>query len=363
MTNVKVALKERSYNIMIGRGLIDRCGPMIKKLGIGTTAFVVTNRAVGRLCGSRLRRSLAKSGIKAHFEYVPDSEKAKSSAVALSLISKISRISRGKTIFVIALGGGVIGDVAGFVAAIYKRGIPYVQIPTTLLAQVDSAIGGKVAIDLPVAKNLVGAFHQPRAVISDTSILKSLPRRHVRNGLAEIIKYGVIADAVLFRFLERNLDRALELENSAAEYIIKQCASIKARTIEMDELDRKDVRAILNFGHSVGHAIEAASGYSNRYNHGEAIAIGMVVAARIALKMRFIAPQAAVRIENLIRRAGLPTRVSGISFSDIAGAFMLDKKFKGPAIRLVLPVSIGKVKIAERVDIGLVKRSFNEVKK
>ena len=355
MKKIRVHLKERSYDILIGAGLLKKAGSYIKKLGIGGDAVVITNKEILRLYRRSLEASLKKCAFTVKFETVPDSEKAKSSPTALKLISRIAAYDRRRSLFIIAFGGGVVGDLAGFVAATYKRGIPYVQIPTTLLAEVDSAIGGKTAIDLNIAKNLVGAFYQPKLVISDISFIETLPVRQIRNGLAEIIKYAVIEDPRLFAFLEKNFNKILLGDRAALEYVIARSSAIKARAVEADEYDKTGVRAVLNFGHTVGHAIEAASSYSSGYNHGEAIAVGMIAACDMALKLKLIARRDEERIRSLIRRVGLPDRIKGLSLSKIYGALMHDKKFTAGRMRLVLPISIGRVKVAEGVGAKIVK--------
>jgi len=210
MKKIRVNLKDRSYDILIGESLLKGCGPILNRLDIGKDAVIVTNKYLLGLYGTILARSLKRAGISVRFELVPDSERAKSNRTAIELINRIAGYDKGKRLFIIAFGGGVIGDLAGFVAAVYKRGVPYVQIPTTLLAQVDSSIGGKVAIDTPIAKNLIGAFYQPRLVLSDISLIKTLSKRQIRNGIAEILKYGVIKDRNLFEYLKKNHKKILE---------------------------------------------------------------------------------------------------------------------------------------------------------
>jgi len=270
----------------------------------------------------------------------------------------MSSFDTRKTLFVIALGGGVIGDLAGFAAAIYKRGIPYLQIPTTLLAQVDSAIGGKTAIDLPVAKNLVGAFYQPKAVLSDISTLRSLPERELRNGLAEVIKYGVIKDSRLFEFIEKNYKKILRRDTQALSFIVARSSAIKARVVETDERDTTGARAILNYGHTFGHAIEAASEYGEGYYHGEAIAVGMIIAARLAVDLGLMKARDANRIEDLIRSVGLPTKIKKLPKARLYNAYLRDKKFIRGKSRLVLPTSIGSVKIVHAIPDHLILRSI-----
>lgn len=355
MQKIKVRLKERSYDIAVGRGLIGRCGIFLKRLHIGSDAVIITNRKLFGLYRKSIPSSLKNSGITSRFEFIPDSERAKSGDTAAKLIGRISAYDTKKQLFIIALGGGVAGDLAGFIASVYKRGIPYVQIPTTLLAQVDSAIGGKVAIDLPVAKNLIGAFHQPRLVLSDALALKTLPGRQVRNGLAEVIKYGIIRDGTLFSFIEKNYRKINALDAKAVEYIVSRCSRIKADVVSKDEFDKKGARAVLNFGHTIGHAIEAAGGYSGRYGHGEAVAVGMVIASRISESLGMLRRQEADRIESLIKKVGLPVSVKGISPEAIYSAYLHDKKFIRGKNRFILPRKIGQVVIAEGVPEHLIK--------
>lgn len=349
MNRVRVSLGDRSYDILIGDGLLSKSGAIIKRLNIGRNAVVITNDALRRAYGKTLKNSLNKSGISVKFELVPDSEKAKSSHTFLKVLNHIAAYDKNRSVFIIALGGGVVGDLAGFAAAAYKRGIPYAQIPTTLLAQVDSSVGGKVAIDLPAAKNLAGAFYQPKVVISDINVLMSLSPRQVHNGLAEIIKYGVIKDSALFAYLERNYKKAVHLDKKTLSTLIMRSVRIKARLVGEDELDRLGKRIILNYGHTIGHAIEAASSYSNRYNHGEAIAIGMCVAADIASKLNLLKRDDVVRIERLIKKCGLPTKMKGLKFDKIYEAHLHDKKFVHNKNRLVLPYAPGSAGVVEAI--------------
>jgi len=360
MRRIRVRLKDRSYDILIGRGLLKKSGELIRSLRSEKDAVCITNARLLRLYRKTLQSSLTKSGMTVRFERVPDSEGAKSVRIAASLIKEISIYDKRKRLFIINFGGGVVGDLGGFVAAVYKRGTPYVQIPTTLLAQVDSAIGGKVAIDLPAAKNLVGAFYQPRLVISDIDLIGSLPARQIRNGLAEIVKYGVIKDRKLFTFLERNYRKILEYDENALTHIVSASSRIKAALVEKDELDRTGSRAILNYGHTIGHAIEAASGYSNKYNHGEAVAIGMIIASKISLRLGLIGSEEARRIRNLIVKLGLPTNARGLHYKDVYEAHLHDKKFIHGENRFVLPVRIGKVRLVSNVPEAIIRRVLRE---
>lgn len=358
MKRIKVELGSRAYDILIGTGLIKKCGNIIAGLDIGCDAVVVTNKRIAAIYKNALTRTLRSNGITVRFELVPDSETAKSIAVTGALLNRLSLYDVNKQIFIIALGGGVVGDLAGFVAAVYKRGIPYVQIPTTLLAQVDSSIGGKVAIDLPAGKNLVGSFYQPKIVISDISALHSLSLRQIRNGLAEIIKYGIIRDPVLFKFIESNIRNILNRDARALEFIVARSARIKADIVKIDEFDQKGVRACLNYGHTMGHAIEAAGGYSSRYNHGEAVALGMLIAGRVALELERMSLSVAERIERLVLNAGLPTSVRAIRPSKIFAAHLHDKKFTHGTNRFILASNIGSTNIVEHVPEPVIRSAL-----
>lgn len=361
MKKVRVDLDKRSYDIIIGSGIVSSCGKLIQRLNIGSEAVLITNDPLQRRYGKRLAKVLSDRNINSYLITVPNSEKAKSAGEFIKAVCKISNFDRLRNIFVIAFGGGVIGDLAGFIAAVYKRGIPYVQIPTTLLAQVDSAIGGKTAVDLPIAKNLIGAFHQPRAVISDTSLLLSLPKRQIRSGLAEVIKYGVISDASLFGFLENKIEDIVErMDHKALEYIVCRSSSIKAAFVEKDEFDKAGKRALLNFGHTFGHAIEAASHYSSLYSHGEAIAIGMIMASSLACRLGILKTADYKRLEDLLIRAGLPIRAFGVSASMIYESHLRDKKFSGSINKFVLPATIGRAMVAKRIPDRLVRAVISD---
>ena len=335
MKTIRVPLKERSHNIIIGRGALNSAGRLLKRLKIGSDAYIVTNAPVKTLYGRLLERSLRKAGINAKFRLVADSERSKSIENAAEIIKNLAAYDEKKKIFIIALGGGVIGDLAGFVASIYKRGIPYVQIPTTLLAQIDSAIGGKTAIDLKEGKNLAGAFYQPKLILSDINCLRSLSSRQVKAGLAEAVKYGIIKDKTLFRYLQENHEKILSGNAVALEFVVYRCSRIKAGIVAMDERETKHIRTALNFGHTIGHAIEAAGTYSG-YNHGEAVALGMLCAADLSRKLKLINPKAQERIENLIKALGLPLTIKRVPLQKIIAAHYHDKKFTGQKNRFVL---------------------------
>jgi 3-dehydroquinate synthase len=354
MQTIKLNLKERSYNIIVGTNIINGLGKYLTKLNIGNDAYVITNARIKNKYGGTLEKALKKRGFSVRFKILPDTEKSKSIEMMTSVIRDTAHYDKGKRIFIVAFGGGVVGDLSGFVASIYKRGIPYIQVPTTLLAQVDSSIGGKTAVDLSEAKNLVGAFYQPKLVFSDVKFLNSLSMRQMRAGLAEVIKYSIIKDRILFSYLERQYKNILNHRQDALKFIVERCSRIKADIVSRDEREKKGLRTILNFGHTAGHAIEAASNYK-AYNHGEAIALGMLVAIQLSKTLKLINEAVTQRIENLIKAVGLPTRIRDVSLNSIINAHYRDKKFIGSRNRFVLIKGIGKTKIVENIPLELIK--------
>lgn len=353
MKTIRVKLNGAPYSIVVGYRILGALPAAVRKLGLGTDALIITNPLVGKLYGRPLAAALVKAGFSVKVFEVEDSERSKSMAVAVRLIGAITRYAAGRKPFIVALGGGVVGDLAGFVAAVYKRGIPFVQVPTTLLAQIDSAIGGKVAVDLPEGKNLVGAFYQPRLVWSDVALLASLSDRQVRNGLAEAVKYGVISDPELFAFLEKNSERLLERDAKAMTRVVLDSSAIKAAVVEEDEKETRGIRTVLNFGHTVGHAIETACGY-NRYHHGEAVALGMRAACRISVATKLLSARDAVRIEMLISQMGLPQQFEGARTAKVLKTMRFDKKFAGMKNRFVLARGIGHAVVVECVPVEFI---------
>jgi len=303
--------------------------------------------------------SLEAAGFEPVLLTVPAGETSKSLKYVQTCCEQLARHRLERTSFIVALGGGVVGDLAGFVAASYLRGIAFVQVPTTLLAQVDSSVGGKVGVNLPAGKNLVGAFYQPRLVLCDLTSLDTLPNREYRSGLAEVIKYGIIHDSALFDRLEKNLDLLLKKDSSALAAVVARCCEIKAEVVGQDETEG-GLRAILNFGHTIGHAIEAISGYG-KYLHGEAISIGQVAAAKLSVKLSGLGPDSAERIEALFRRAGLPVRLSlrAPEMKCLLGAMRLDKKVSGGEIKFVLAKRIGEVERGCKVPLELISAALN----
>lgn len=357
MQTIKVNLKERSYDIVICSNMLKSIGGYIQQLNIGDTAYIVTNNTIKNIYGGILAKILSASGFNLKFKIIPDSEKSKSLKMAFSIIEGLAEYSKNKKVFIIAFGGGVIGDIAGFAASIYKRGVPYIQIPTTLLAQIDSSIGGKTAVDLKQGKNLVGAFYQPKLVYSDINFLNSLNLRQIKSGLSEVIKYAIIKDPLMFEYLEENYPAILKKDNTALEFIISRSSKIKAEIVQRDEREKKDIRTILNFGHTIGHAIETAGGYK-RYNHGEAIAIGMLAASEISLMLGLINNSLLKRIEELIKKAGLPTKTNTLSIEKIIEAHYLDKKFSGSENKFVLIEGIGKTRIEKNIPLKVIKEAL-----
>jgi 3-dehydroquinate synthase len=349
MKEVNVDLGTRSYRILIGAGLLSEPGIMGRWLP-GRQVLVVTNTTVAPLYLSRVLAGL--TGFDAQSLVLPDGEQFKTLELMNRIITELLRLRFSRDACIIALGGGVIGDVAGFAAACYQRGIALVQVPTTLLAQVDSSVGGKTAVNHESGKNMIGAFHQPRAVLSDTDVLATLPRRELCAGLAEVIKYGLIRDREFFEWLEQHLDRLLALDGDALEYTIARSCGIKAQIVSEDETE-SGVRALLNFGHTFGHAMETALEYRH-WLHGEAVAAGMIIAADLSMRLGRIDAAAKKRIVNIVARCGLPTGLApGLSARGIRGLMSVDKKAKSGRLRLILLDAIGSADIAADVDEAL----------
>jgi 3-dehydroquinate synthase len=352
---VKVPLGDRSYSILIGEGLLGRLGAECRRLRLGRRCAVITDRHVAPLYAKGIEQGLRAAGFDCTRITVPAGETAKSLATLQSCYDQLAAHRLERASFIVALGGGVVGDLAGFAAATYLRGIDFVQVPTTLLAQVDSSVGGKVAVNLKAGKNLVGAFHQPRLVLCDLGTLRSLPSREFRAGLAEVIKYGIIYDRAFFARLERDLFGLLKLEPSVLAAVVARCCRIKAEVVGEDETE-SGLRAILNFGHTIGHAIENSVGYG-RYLHGEAIAIGQVAAARLSCHRLGLPERDVLRIERLFDAAGLPTslRLTAPRLGRLLEAMRLDKKVSSGEIRFVLAKQIGSARWGQTVPLELIQ--------
>lgn len=358
MRSVNVSLGNRSYTIQIGGHLLGRLGKECKRLGLGHTCAVITDANVARHYLRPTLAALKEAGFSPIKTVLKPGEETKNLEAAHSCYDQFAANRLERTSFVIALGGGVVGDLAGFVAATYLRSIPFVQVPTTLLAQVDSSVGGKVAVNLKAGKNLVGAFYQPRLVLADLDTLGTLAGREFQAGLAEVIKYGIIYDSDLFARLERDLSRVLQRDQKVLAPVIARCCEIKAEVVGQDETET-GLRAILNFGHTIGHALEA-TGHYTRYLHGEAIAIGQVAAARISARLLGL-PQAELsRICGLFERAGLPTRahLSALQCTRLLETIRMDKKVTAGEPRFVLARRIGEVVWGQRVPDNLLLASM-----
>ena len=349
MRIVPVELGNRSYAIKIASGLLRQLGGECTRLKLGDRCAIITDTNVGKLFAKRAYESLVKAGFEPSLITVPAGETAKSLRTVQSCYDQLAEQRLERKSFIVALGGGVVGDLAGFVAATYLRGIPFVQVPTSLLAQVDSSVGGKTGVNLRAGKNLVGAFHQPHFVLCDLETLKTLPDREYISGLAEIIKYGVIYDAILFAQLEHKLPKLLQRDVPTVRTIIARCCEIKADIVGQDETE-SGLRAILNFGHTIGHAIENSSGYG-KYLHGEAIAIGQVAAAKLSQEILGLPSGDAERIEKLFLQAGLPVKIklSSVQRRKLLAAMNLDKKVSGGEVTFVLAEKIGRVKFGFKV--------------
>ena len=356
MRKVTVSLGSRSYPILIGQELLPKLGRECVKLNFATRCAVISDENVARLYGKVVLTSLRASGFNPVLISVPPGETAKNLQTVQRCYDQLAAHRIERKSFIIALGGGVVGDLAGFVAATYLRGIGFVQVPTTLLAQVDSSVGGKVGVNLKAGKNLVGAFYQPRLVLCDLGTLKTLPDREFRAGLAEVIKYGIIYDAQLFRQIELNLEKMLALSSPMLASVIARCCEIKAEVVSQDETE-SGLRAILNFGHTIGHAIEAISGYG-KYLHGEAISIGQVAAARLSVESAGLPKGDASRIADLFAAANLPTRLrlTESKKKRLLNAMQLDKKVSNGEINFVLAEKIGKVVFGQKLSTPLIER-------
>ncbi len=352
----------RSYQVVIGSQNLPRLGFQLNTWG--NSVFVITNHKINSLYGQQLIDSLKSAGITSEnilVSCVPDTEQSKSVECWLRLIQELYEFDATikRRIVLVNLGGGVVGDLGGFVAATYRRGIPYVQVPTTLLSNVDSALGGKVGLDHNEAKNIIGAFYQPRLIWVDLSLLRTLDSRQLSSGLSEVIKYGVICSPALFGFVEQHLADIFSCNEQVLHHIVQESYQIKARLVEIDEFDQKGHRIILNFGHTIGHALEAAAGYEG-YTHGEAVAVGMICAAEIASRMGIFPQEDVQRLEQLLVRANLPVRARGVSVEQIMQSLAHDKKFVGGRNRFVLPTAIGQVVVKEGVDEELIRKVVGE---
>jgi 3-dehydroquinate synthase len=339
---------------VIGGDILDGIGGALTAFEPSPKIAVVSNSTVSSLYGERISDSIRNSGYIPQTIVVPDGEEHKNLATLQSIFDELLKYKLDRNSLLIALGGGVVGDITGFAAATYMRGIPYIQIPTTLLAQVDSSVGGKTGIDHPLGKNMIGAFWQPKLVWIDIETLKTLPQRELLAGLAEVIKYGIIHDAGLFDFLESHREQILNLDQEAMTYIIKRSCEIKAEIVAKDERE-SGLRVILNYGHTIGHAIETVTGYTQLL-HGEAVAIGMALEARLSGMLHLIDKKDVQRIRTLIESYGLPVeKPANLKVHSILISMQLDKKAVAGELRLILPQEIGQVKIQTGVTDDILR--------
>lgn len=361
MERITVTLGDRSYPITIAAGLFNDPASFWP-LKAGDQTMLVTNQTLAPLYLDKLRDLLESAGIKVDQVILPDGEQYKTLAVMDQVFTALLEKPHGRDTTLIALGGGVIGDLTGFAAASYQRGVRFIQVPTTLLSQVDSSVGGKTAVNHPLGKNMIGAFYQPASVVVDLDCLNSLPPRELASGMAEVIKYGIILDADFFDWLEQNLDALMALDGTAMAYCIRRCCELKAEVVAADERET-GLRALLNLGHTYGHAIEAHMGYGN-WLHGEAVAAGMVMAARTAERLGQFSAADTDRIIALLTRAGLPVNgPESMQSQAYLPHMMRDKKVLAGELRLVLPLAIGKAEVRGGVAHDIVLAAIEDCQK
>ncbi|WP_034917584.1 3-dehydroquinate synthase [Erwinia sp. 9145] len=358
MEKITVTLGERSYPITIAAGLFNDPASFWP-LQSGDRAMLVTNETLAPLYLAPLRQLLEDAGVKVDQVILPDGEQYKTLAVMEQVFTALLEKPHGRDTTLVALGGGVIGDLTGFAAASYQRGVRFIQVPTTLLAQVDSSVGGKTAVNHPLGKNMIGAFYQPASVVIDLNCLATLPPRELASGLAEVIKYGIILDGEFFNWLEANIDALLALDGKAMAYCIRRCCELKAAVVAADEREMGQ-RALLNLGHTFGHAIEAHMGYGN-WLHGEAVAAGMVMAARTAERLGQFSAADTDRIIALLTHAGLPVNgPQSMAAEAYLPHMMRDKKVLAGELRLVLPRAMGNAEVRSGVPHDMVLAAIND---
>ena len=361
LTRIAVQTPSRSYEVQVERGLLRSAAVALRDfVPAESRVFVITQPPIRKRWGKMLRKSFSKAGRNIDFIQLPDGERSKTLPQLEKLAGKLMSRGADRRSVILALGGGVVGDVAGFLASVFMRGIPVVQIPTTLLAQVDSAIGGKTGVNLKSGKNLLGTFYQPRAVLADPDVLATLPEREYRSGLFEAMKYGVIRNAAIFELMESERDGLLRRDGALLERLITECIRVKAGVVSADEREGGE-RRILNFGHTIGHALEAETNYK-QFLHGEAVGWGMIAATVIGVRTSVTDAKSAKRIVGLVRAYG-PLPKVGVSSKRIARRLLSDKKTVGGVPHFVLPTAIGKVEIVNRVPERVVIAALEEIKK
>ena len=356
MKTVRVALRERSYLIHIGSGILNQTGKLLKRLDLSSQVVVISSAGILSHHGTRLLASLRQAKLSSEVVTVAEGERFKTLSTVESICRKLAHARVDRKTVLVAFGGGVIGDIVGFVAASYLRGIPYIQVPTTLLAQIDSSVGGKTGVNLAEGKNLVGAFYQPKAVIIDPLALLTLPRREFHSGIYEAIKYGIIRKAALFDLVDRRHRHFLEKDKSSLEKMIVQCVGLKAEIVSQDEREGQ-LRMILNFGHTIGHALEAATRYQ-LLTHGEAIGHGMIMATQLSRKLDKIGDREADRIEETIRRVSPLPSLHKLSWKRVFSTMLADKKFVDRRLKFILPLKIGRVEIFQDTPTEAVQETI-----
>jgi 3-dehydroquinate synthase len=347
MQRLSIDLGERSYEILIGPGLRKRAGEFLKAVFNPSRVVIITHPSINSLYGEEVMENFVAQGWTTDIIEVPEGESSKNLGQAEKLYDHLLELNCDRKSVLVALGGGVIGDLVGFVAATYQRGIPFVQMPTTLLSQVDSSVGGKTAVNHPKGKNMIGAFYQPRLVVADLETLRTLPAKEYRAGLAEIVKYGVISDPELFEFLETRYKEILNLDHHCLSKIIETSCAIKAKVVEKDERE-SHYRMILNFGHTLGHAIESLTNYS-RFIHGEAVAMGMVRAAELSRSMGKCSEEVPRRLEALLKNLGLLVDMPELDSTAIIESLYHDKKTMDQKIKFILVKEFGSIEIIDHM--------------
>lgn len=358
-TTVPVRLGERGYDVHVGPGLLAEAGRLCVDVGATGRGLLVTNETVGSLYGSAVQRSMSLAGLRVPRKDIPDGEQYKTMETTGRILRAAVAHKLDRRSFFIALGGGVVGDVAGFAAATYLRGVDFIQMPTTLLAQVDAAVGGKVGVNLDEGKNLVGAFHQPRTVIADVDTLQTLPGRELAAGLAEVVKYGMIADPDLLNYVEDRIERLTSGDPAALMRIVARSCQVKAEFVTQDERETRGLREGLNFGHTIGHALEAVGEYET-WLHGEAVSIGMVTAALLSARITGFPMQEVERLVTLLTRAGLPTALPDVDPKQVLTLMRRDKKVLADRIRFVLLERTGRFVVRDDVPDELVLETIQE---
>ena len=353
---IPVDLGTRSYSIVVEPGALASVGTRLRELRVGSRAVLMTDAGILKVHGRTVVAGLEAAGLSVTVLEVPDGEAAKTLAVAEHCWDRLLAAGADRTSTVLALGGGAVGDLAGFVAATYMRGANFVPLPTTVLAQVDASIGGKTAIDHPLGKNMIGAFHQPRLVVVDPAVARTLPEREFRSGLAEIVKHGIVLDASYFAELERDLAPLAARDLGVLERIIGGSCRLKASVIERDEREA-ELRHVLNYGHTIGHALEASTGYA-RYAHGEAVALGIVAEARLARRLGIADEETTTRQERMLDTLGLPVRAPSIDVEPVVTAMARDKKAKDGRIPFVLAPRIGEFRLVYDVPSAEIRAAI-----